>query len=111
MKFAAVAILLAGAALAAPLRSNGSEVVCGSDDYTTAQIQAAAKAACAYVNNDEKAGSSKYPEKYNDYEGFTFHGVEGPYYEFPIMKSGKVYTGGKAAITIARCSISLTTYT
>jgi hypothetical protein len=35
-----------------------------------------------------KASSSKYPEKYNDYKGFDFGGVSGPYYEFPIEESG-----------------------
>lgn len=41
------------------------------------------------------AGSSEnsYPHKYNNYEGFDFP-VDGTYYEFPILKSGKTYTGG-----------------
>ena len=34
-----------------------------------------------------------YPHKYKDYEGFDFP-VSGPYYEYPIMKSGEVYDGG-----------------
>ena len=39
------------------------------------------------------AGSSTYPHKYNNYEGFDFP-VTGPYEEFPILKSGAVYSGG-----------------
>ena len=31
--------------------------------------------------------------RYHDYEGFTFP-VAGPYYEFPILSSGEVYSGG-----------------
>lgn len=30
---------------------------------------------------------------YHDYEGFTFP-VSGTYYEFPILSSGSVYSGG-----------------
>lgn len=68
----------------------------GSDEdyYKSTQIQSAVNAACSYVTKGKHAGSSKYPEKYSDYEGFTFHGVSGPYYEFPILESG-VYTGGE----------------
>jgi ribonuclease len=31
--------------------------------------------------------------RYNDYEGFSFP-VSGPYYEFPILSSEQVYSGG-----------------
>lgn len=34
-----------------------------------------------------------YPHQYNDYEGFTFP-TSGPWYEFPILSTYKVYTGG-----------------
>jgi hypothetical protein len=66
---------------------------CGGVAYTAARVQAAANAACNYVQNGGTAGSSTYPHRYNNYEGFDFP-VSGPYNEFPILKSGKVYTGG-----------------
>lgn len=34
-----------------------------------------------------------YPHVFNDYEGFYLPDA-GPYYEFPILKSYQVYTGG-----------------
>ncbi|QDS69368.1 hypothetical protein FKW77_004329 [Venturia effusa] len=70
------------------------QTTCGTQKYTAAQITAAKNAACNYVRQGTTAGSSKYPESYQDREGFTFHGVDGPYYEFPILSSGKVYSGG-----------------
>jgi hypothetical protein len=60
------------------------------------KVSAAANAACSYVEDGSTAGGSKYPEKYNDYEGFTFDGVDGPYYEFPIMSDGSIYDGGES---------------
>lgn len=38
-------------------------------------------------------GDNDYPHQYNNYEGFDFPD-EGPWYEFPILSSGSVYTGG-----------------
>lgn len=38
-------------------------------------------------------GSDKYPHQYNDYEGFSFP-TASPWYEFPILSSYSVYTGG-----------------
>ena len=46
-----------------------------------------------YYENDQTVGSDKYPHQYEDYEGFSFPDP-GPYYEFPILSSYKVYTGG-----------------
>lgn len=34
-----------------------------------------------------------YPHQYNDNEGFSFP-TGGPWYEFPILSTFKVYTGG-----------------
>jgi ribonuclease len=93
MRFSIVLMLLP-LAFATPLPQSGN-VECGSDDYTDAEIADAATAACNYLSEGSTAGGSKYPEKYNDYEGFTFGGVEGPYYEFPIMADGSVYDGGR----------------
>ncbi|OHW97331.1 guanyl-specific ribonuclease th1 [Colletotrichum incanum] len=65
---------------------------CGSTYYSTAQVNAASNAACNHVKAGTVAGSSTYPHRYNNYEGFNFD-VSGPWYEFPIRTSG-VYTGG-----------------
>lgn len=67
-------------------------VKCGSTCYTSAQVSSARSAAYNYVKQGSTAGSSTYPHKYNNYEGFDFL-VGGTYYEFPL-KTGGVYTGG-----------------
>ncbi|KAK9413295.1 putative Ribonuclease/ribotoxin [Seiridium unicorne] len=43
----------------------------------------------------EKSGSTlnDYPHQYNNYEGFSFP-TSAPWYEFPILSSYAVYTGG-----------------
>jgi hypothetical protein len=91
MRFS-ITLLLLPLALASPVPQ---DIECGSDDYTPDEINAAANAACNYLSQGSTAGGSKYPEQYNDYEGFTFGGVQGPYYEFPIMEDGSIYDGGK----------------
>ena len=40
-----------------------------------------------------RLGSDHYPHQYNDYEGFSFP-TAAPWYEFPILSSYTVYTGG-----------------
>jgi hypothetical protein len=67
---------------------------CGSISYTSAEVSAASEAACEYVQAGDTAGSSTYPHEYRNYEGFDFQGYDGPFYEFPIMSSSNVYTGG-----------------
>jgi hypothetical protein len=91
MRFS-IALLLLPLVLASPVPQ---DVECGLDDYTPDEINDAANAACNYLSQGSTAGGSKYPEQYNDYEGFTFGGVQGPYYEFPIMADGSIYDGGK----------------
>ncbi|CEJ83173.1 Putative Ribonuclease/ribotoxin [[Torrubiella] hemipterigena] len=68
---------------------------CGSTHYSAGAVDSASQASCQHVQNGDTAGSSTYPHKYNNYEGFNFNGVSGPYYEFPILSSGKIYNGGK----------------
>jgi hypothetical protein len=111
MLFRSIILLLVPLALAAPAPAPQSDVQCGRDDYTSDEIQAAADAACQYLQEGTTAGGSKYPEHYNDYEGFSFGGVSGPYYEFPIMANGNIYSGGKSSFPLSnkfyRCGVIL----
>jgi hypothetical protein len=75
-------------------RRQSNSTACGKNDYTTKQITAAVSAGCQYWQDKKTVGSDKYPHKYNDYEGFDFGGVDGPYLEFPILEKG-VYSKGK----------------
>ncbi|EFY92176.1 Guanyl-specific ribonuclease F1 [Metarhizium acridum CQMa 102] len=95
MHFSIVGLLsLVALISAAPANLQARDATnCGGVQYTAAAVQAAANAACQYVESGSHAGSSTYPHRYNNYEGFDFP-VDGPYNEFPILKSGRIYSGG-----------------
>ncbi|KAJ5960693.1 uncharacterized protein N7479_007843 [Penicillium vulpinum] len=88
----AVATLFISSAFAAPLdvEARACAATCGTVCYTSSAISAAQAAGYKL----EAAGNdvNDYPHVYNNYEGFDFP-VSGTYYEFPILSSGKVYTG------------------
>lgn len=88
--------LFALAVSAVPAAIEKRSTTCGSTTYSTAQVNAASNAACSHVKAGTVAGSSTYPHRYNNYEGFDFD-VSGPWYEFPIKTSG-VYTGGESCL-------------
>ncbi|KZZ99205.1 Guanyl-specific ribonuclease F1 [Moelleriella libera RCEF 2490] len=72
---------------------------CGSVSYSSTAVQAAADAACGQIQEQQQQQqqqrrASSYPHRYNNYEGFDFNGVPGPYNEFPILKSGRTYASG-----------------
>ncbi|KAJ8123188.1 hypothetical protein ONZ43_g802 [Nemania bipapillata] len=66
---------------------------CGKSCYTQSDIEAAVSQGYGYYEDDKAVGSNDYPHKYNNYEGFDFPDP-GPWFEFPILSSDKVYTGG-----------------
>lgn len=92
LSFATFFLTLAVAVGAVPVEvESRAAATCGSQYYTAAQVNAASVRACSHF----RAGTqvSTYPHRYNNYEGFRFGGVPGPYQEFPIRPSG-LYTGG-----------------
>ncbi|PHH73207.1 hypothetical protein CDD80_3980 [Ophiocordyceps camponoti-rufipedis] len=68
---------------------------CGRTSYSARDVSAASQAACQLVKDEQTAGSSNYPHRFNNFEAFHFHDVQGPYYEFPMLSSGRVYRGGR----------------
>ncbi|KAK4168997.1 Ribonuclease/ribotoxin [Cladorrhinum sp. PSN259] len=97
---ALIAVLAAVAVSAAPVQPAESDsqlearacaYTCGTVCYQTTQITAALNKGYTLY----KAGSNinSYPHQYNNYEGFNFPTAK-PWYEYPIMSSGSVYTGG-----------------
>lgn len=115
LSFAALVLSLTAAVSAAPnqLLARNEEATCGNKVYKADEVAAAMKAACKHIagtlyrfvdraqtltkiclKDGTNAGSSSYPHKYNNFEGFEFKGLDGPFEEFPMI-SGKVYTGGK----------------
>lgn len=88
-------VALVAVVTALPTLEERAATTCGSTSYTASQVSAAAAAACQYYKAGTTAGSSTYPHKYNNYEGFNF-AVAGPWQEFPILSSG-VYTGGESS--------------
>ncbi|EZF21996.1 hypothetical protein H112_05152 [Trichophyton rubrum D6] len=68
-----------------------SAIQCGSNMYSDEQVKAADAAVCTHVKAHTQVG--KYPHQYNNYEKFQIRGLKGPFYEFPLLKSG-IYKGG-----------------
>ncbi|CAE7177794.1 unnamed protein product [Rhizoctonia solani] len=100
-----VALSLSAFALAAPTPvktpdlfkrtiSGAQGATCGGNQFTAANVEAAAAAAASHIANNSQIGRNKYPHKFNNREGFTFQSdCNAPFFEFPIFKS-QVYTGG-----------------
>ncbi|KAI3140488.1 uncharacterized protein N7518_004352 [Penicillium psychrosexuale] len=91
-KLLALASVFISSAFAAPLdvEARACAATCGTVCYTSSAISAAQAAGYKlYSAND---AVSSYPHEYHNYEGFSFP-ISGTYYEFPILSSGKVYTG------------------
>ncbi|KAK3308379.1 Ribonuclease/ribotoxin [Chaetomium strumarium] len=96
-----LALLGAVAVSAAPIGETAVEVeqvearacayTCGSVCYTTTHIQSALNK--GYSLEESGNDINNYPHRYNNYEGFDFP-TSGPWYEFPIMSSHSVYSGG-----------------
>ncbi|KAL6695615.1 guanyl-specific ribonuclease Th1 [Trichoderma pleuroticola] len=111
MKFFSLLSLVAFAS-AAPLDelTKRDTATCGKVFYSASAVSAASNAACNYVRAGSTAGSSTYPHQYNNYEGFHFKGLSKPFYEFPILSSGKTYTGGSPGadrvVINGQCSIA-----
>jgi hypothetical protein len=66
---------------------------CGGTCYWQSDVNAAVSKGYSLYQNGQTEGSDAYPHTYNDYEGFSFD-TPGPYQEFPILSSFKVYNGG-----------------
>ena len=66
---------------------------CGSVCYWASDISEAQAKGYSLYKSGDTLGSGSYPHVYNNYEGFDFS-VSSPYYEFPILSSYTVYTGG-----------------
>ncbi|KAJ9130530.1 hypothetical protein NKR23_g12151 [Pleurostoma richardsiae] len=84
------AVGVSGAAISLEERAT-CVYTCGSVCYWQSDIDdALAKGYSLY-----QSGSTlnDYPHQYNDYEGFSFP-TSSPWYEFPILSTYKVYTGG-----------------
>ncbi|EGE06738.1 ribonuclease Th1 [Trichophyton equinum CBS 127.97] len=68
-----------------------SAIKCGRNVYSEKQVKDADAAACNHVQGHTRAG--KYPHVYKNHEGFTFNGLKGPFFEFPLLNSG-IYKRG-----------------
>ncbi|KAL2168866.1 hypothetical protein VTG60DRAFT_6768 [Thermothelomyces hinnuleus] len=64
---------------------------CGSVCYEQSHINAALNKGYSLQKSGDDINS--YPHRYNNYEGFDFP-TAGPWYEFPILSSHSVYSGG-----------------
>lgn len=94
IKVAAAAILLvSGVYAAAPVQKRDSCVeYCGSTCYWQSDIDDALNQGYSLLKSGKT--DDDYPHQYYDDEGFDFS-VSGPWYEYPILSSYKVFTGGE----------------
>ncbi|KAH8161922.1 hypothetical protein CIB48_g6342 [Xylaria polymorpha] len=66
---------------------------CGNVCYSQSDLDQAVSQGFGYFENGQAVGSGSYPHQYKNFEGFNFPDP-GPWYEFPVLRSGNVYTGG-----------------
>ncbi|KAL4946729.1 hypothetical protein BDV06DRAFT_218193 [Aspergillus oleicola] len=64
---------------------------CGSVCYSSSAVSAAVNEGYSLESSGDDVND--YPHVYNNYEGFDFS-VSPTYYEFPILSSGRIYSGG-----------------
>lgn len=66
---------------------------CGSTCYWQEDIDAAVQKGFSLHQSGDTLGDNDYPHEFDDREGFDIS-VSGPWYEFPILSSYEVYSGG-----------------
>ncbi|KAK5397746.1 hypothetical protein LTR07_004899 [Exophiala xenobiotica] len=66
---------------------------CGSACYWQSDIDAAVQKGYSLHESGDTVGDNDYPHEFDDREGFDIT-VSGPWYEYPILSSYEVYTGG-----------------
>ncbi|PYH83160.1 RNase Ms,minor [Aspergillus uvarum CBS 121591] len=84
-------LLTTSVVLAAPKAAESCAYTCGSTCYWASDVSAAQ--AQGWSLHESGDTIDDYPHVYRDDEGFAF-GVSGTYYEYPILSSFDVYTGG-----------------
>ncbi|KAL7930383.1 Ribonuclease/ribotoxin [Trichoderma chlorosporum] len=94
-KIVAAVVGLASSVSAVAIEKRASSCVytCGSTCYWQSDIDSALSAGVKLFQEGKTLGSDDYPHQYNDYEGFNFP-TGSPWYEFPILNTFKVYSGG-----------------
>ncbi|KAI9929337.1 hypothetical protein ASPWEDRAFT_156713 [Aspergillus wentii DTO 134E9] len=88
---ALVPIVATSIASTIPIKRESCQYTCGSTCYWSSDISDAQKKGYSLYKSGDTLHN--YPHEYHDYEGFEFP-VSGTYYEYPILSSFKVYTGG-----------------
>jgi hypothetical protein len=72
----------------------GDSATCGKVQYNSDAISKAADGACSLLKKGSTVGSNKYPHQYKNFENIKLAGTP-PYYEFPILSNGQVYSSCK----------------
>ncbi|CEJ81520.1 hypothetical protein VHEMI01641 [[Torrubiella] hemipterigena] len=90
-KIITAALSLVVAVAASPAKRESCVYRCGGVCYWQSDIDAAVQKGFSDLQNGQTEHS--YPHQYNDREGFDFP-TSAPWYEYPILSSYKVYSGG-----------------
>ncbi|KAK2609084.1 hypothetical protein QQS21_002311 [Conoideocrella luteorostrata] len=82
------------ASLVAVVTAASNTATCGNTVYKSDALDKAADASCSMVKKGTSVGTNRYPHQYKNLEKFKLSGLTGPFYEFPILSNGQVYSGG-----------------
>ncbi|KAL6702362.1 hypothetical protein ACN47E_003553 [Coniothyrium glycines] len=83
-----------------------SGTICNGVTYSSAEVSLCETTSCSLAsagNTRTSSGGSRYPHTYNNYEGFTFKGLTGPFWEYPLITGTSSWNGGSPGA--ARCII------
>lgn len=96
LQFGLLSLLPLAFALVTPSQLEGRTAcayTCGSVCYYQSDVDEAVAQGYGYYEDGQQVGSNDYPHTETNYENIDFY-VSGPYQEFPILSTYKVYTGG-----------------
>lgn len=68
-------------------------VICGNHTYIPAQVVAAKDEGCRNFRAGTTVGQGKYPHQYKNIENFQTFRTLSPWYEFPMLVGGVLFTG------------------
>lgn len=97
MKFSITA-LVSCAAVASAASGPTLSGTCAGNRYSADDVSAAADASCKLLKAKKTVGNNNYPHEYKNFEKIKF-AVDGPWYEFPIVRSG-TFDGNRKSFPI-----------
>ncbi|KAK4120310.1 Ribonuclease/ribotoxin [Parathielavia appendiculata] len=96
--FFALGVAAAPANFVLEQRQPADGIQCGDTIHSQRNLDRAFSFGCCLDARGLQLGANKYPHNFANHENLDFleddQPVEGPYREFPVLRSGQLYTGG-----------------